>query len=53
MVWNIIPTKDRISNILHVLDLAISCSLCSCSTDSLVHLFFACPIACVIWRKSF
>jgi len=29
------------------------CSLCSSSTDSLVHLFFSCPIARVIWRNSF
>jgi hypothetical protein len=29
-----------------------SCCLCSSSTDSLVHLFFSCPIARVIWRNS-
>jgi hypothetical protein len=30
-----------------------SCSLCSFPTDSLVHLFFSCPIARVVWRNSY
>jgi hypothetical protein len=52
MVWNIVPTKDRISlSINSMLD--TSCSLCSHSIDSLLHLFFSCPIARVIWRNSF
>jgi hypothetical protein len=50
---NIIPIKDRISLSINSTPLDTSCSLCSHFTDSLVHLFFSCPIARVIWRNSF
>jgi hypothetical protein len=30
-----------------------SCSLCSGPIDSILHLFFSCPIARVVWRQSF
>jgi hypothetical protein len=53
MVWNIVPTKDRISQSITTSQLDSSCSLCSNTTDSLFHLFFSCPIAQAIWRNSF
>jgi hypothetical protein len=53
MVWNIIPTKFRISQYIPSSLSNTSCSICSHPTDSLSHLFFTCPIACVIWRQSF
>jgi hypothetical protein len=52
MVWNIVPTKSRISLSIHS-GLDTSCFLCSNSNDSLLHLFFSCPIVRVIWRNSF
>lgn len=51
MVWNIVPTKSRISLSMHY-GLDTSCSLCSNSNDSLLHLFFFCHIARVIWINS-
>jgi hypothetical protein len=53
MVWNIVPKKDCISKSITTSQLDSSCSLCSNTTDSLLHLFFFCPIARVIWRNSF
>jgi hypothetical protein len=54
MVWNILPTKEHISSAIFSPSVSNStCSLCSFSTDSLVHLFFSCPIARVVWRNSF
>jgi hypothetical protein len=52
VVWNIVPTKSRISLVIQS-GLDTSCSLCSTTSDSLMHLFFSCPIARVIWRNSF
>jgi hypothetical protein len=52
MVWNIVPTKTRISLSINF-GLDTSCSLCSNASDSLLHLFFSCPIVRVIWRNSF
>jgi hypothetical protein len=53
MVWNIIPTKARISQSIPSSLPDTSCSLCSFPLDSLLHLFFTCPIARVVWRHSF
>ncbi|XP_062166910.1 uncharacterized protein LOC133873195 [Alnus glutinosa] len=54
MVWNILPTKERILSAIWTQSRSDStCSLCSSSTDSLVHLFLSCPIARVVWRNSF
>jgi hypothetical protein len=53
MGWNILPTKSRISCCIPSAPTDISCSLCSFPTDSLLHLFFSCPIARVVWRNSF
>jgi hypothetical protein len=53
MVWNIFPTKSRISFSILSSPTDISCSLCSFPTDSMLHLFFTCPIARVVWRNSF
>jgi exonuclease III len=53
MIWNIIPTKFRISQSLLSSPMDISCSLCSGPIDSVLHLFFSCPIARVVWRQSF
>jgi hypothetical protein len=53
MIWNIVPTKDRIAQSIATSQRDSSCSLCSASTDSQLHLFFSCPIAKVIWRNSF
>jgi hypothetical protein len=53
MVWNIIPTKKRISQSMPSTHLDTSCSLCSNPIDPLSHLFFTCHIACVVWRQSF
>jgi hypothetical protein len=44
---------NSISLSINSTPLDTSCSLCSHFTDSLVHLFFSCPIARVIWRNSF
>jgi len=52
-IWNILPTKTRISASIMSSTLDTSCSLCSFPTDSLFHLFFSCPIARVVWRNSF
>jgi hypothetical protein len=52
MGWNILPTKSRISCCIPSAPIDISCSLCSFSTDSLLHLFFSCLIARVVWRNS-
>jgi hypothetical protein len=53
MVWNIIPTKFRISQTINSIIQDTSCSLCSSSVDSILHFFFYCPIARVVWRQSF
>jgi hypothetical protein len=53
MVWNIIPTKFRISQSIPSSLSDTSCSLCSYPTDSISHLFFTCPIARVVWQQSF
>jgi len=53
MVWNILPTKERFSSAICSQSISDStCSLCSFSTDSLVHLFLSCSIARVVWRNS-
>jgi hypothetical protein len=52
-IWNILPTKTRISASILNSTMDTSCSLCSFPTDSLFHLFFSCPIARVVWRNSF
>jgi hypothetical protein len=41
MIWNIVPTKERISLAIRYSFFDASCSLCSSSTDSLVYLFFS------------
>jgi hypothetical protein len=53
MVWNIIPTKAQISQSIPSSLPDTSCSLCSFPLDSLLHLFFTCSIARVVWRHSF
>jgi hypothetical protein len=53
MVWNIIPTKFRISQSINSTLQDTSCSLCSSPIDSILHLFFFCPIARVVWRQFF
>jgi hypothetical protein len=53
MVWNIIPTKMRISFSIPLSICDTTCSLCSYPMDSLYHLFFTCPIARIVWRQSF
>jgi hypothetical protein len=53
MIWNIIPTKIRISSSIPNSTIDTSCSLCSFRTDSILHLFFSCSIARVVWRNSF
>jgi hypothetical protein len=53
MIWDIIPTKIRISSSIHNSTMDTSCSLCSFPTDSILHLFFSCPIARVVWKNSF
>jgi hypothetical protein len=53
MVWNIVPTRDRICKSICSSQLDTTCSLCSHTTNSLIHLFFSCPIAQVIWQHSF
>jgi hypothetical protein len=53
MVWNIIPTKFRISQTIPSSISDTSCSLCSYPIDSLPHLFFTCPLARVVWHQSF
>jgi hypothetical protein len=53
MVWNIIPTKVRISQTIPSSHLDTTCFLCSFPIDSLFHLFFTCPIARVVWHQSF
>jgi hypothetical protein len=53
MVWNIFPTKFRISQTIQSSHPDTSCSLCSFPFDSTLHLFFSCPIARVVWRQSF
>jgi hypothetical protein len=52
-IWNILPTKTRISASILNSTMDTSCSLCSFPTNSLFHLFFSCPIAIVVWRNSF
>jgi hypothetical protein len=53
MIWNIIPTKYRISHSLPSSQMDTSCSLCVGPIDSIFHLFFSCPIARVVWHQSF
>jgi hypothetical protein len=53
MIWNIIPSKHRISHSLPSSHLDTTCSLCAGPIDSIFHLFFNCPIARVVWRQSF
>lgn len=45
MVWNIIPTKVRISKSIPNFNSNTNCSLCFYPTDSLYPLFFTCTIA--------
>jgi hypothetical protein len=54
MIWDIIPT--RFTFLLRSIPnstMDTSCSLCSFRTNSILHLFFSCPIARVVWRNSF
>jgi hypothetical protein len=53
MVWNIIPTKVRISFSIPNSNCDTTCSMGSYPMDSLYHLFFTCPIARIVWRQSF
>lgn len=53
MIWNIIPTKFRISQSLPSTPMDSFCSLCADPIDSILHLFFSCPIARVVWCQSF
>jgi hypothetical protein len=53
MIWNIIPSKHRISHSLPSSHLDTTCSLCAGPIDSIFHLFFCCPIARMVWRQSF
>jgi hypothetical protein len=53
IVWNIIPTKFRISQIINSTNQDTSYSLCSSPIDSILHLFFSCSIARVVRRQSF
>jgi hypothetical protein len=53
LIWNILPTRTRISASIPNAMIDTSCSLCSSNTDSILHLFFSCPIARVVWRNPF
>jgi hypothetical protein len=55
MVWNIIPTKVRISLSIPNSIYDTTCSLCSYPVDSLslYHLFFTHPVARIVWQQSF
>jgi hypothetical protein len=53
MVWNIIPTKFHISQTINSSPNDTSCSICSFPIDFILHLFFSCPIARVVWHQSF
>jgi len=50
MVWNIIPTKFRISQSINS---TLQDTSCSSPIDSILHLFFSCHIARVVWHQSF
>jgi ribonuclease HI len=51
IAWNILPTKDRLSQLFPISDNI--CPLCGMAGDSLTHLFFECFFARVVWRHSF
>jgi hypothetical protein len=52
IAWNILPTKERLSQI-HITTDENACPLCKVAFDSLHHLFFECHFARVVWRQSF
>jgi ribonuclease HI len=52
IAWNILPTKERLSQIRITID-ETECPLCKVASDSLHHLFFECHFARVVWRQSF
>jgi hypothetical protein len=53
IAWDIIPSKARISLILHITPSNSFCPLCEAEVDSLHHLFFRGIFARVAWRHSF
>jgi hypothetical protein len=53
IAWDIVPSKARISLILHIPPSDSFCPLCKSEVDSLHHLFFRCIFARVAWRQSF
>jgi hypothetical protein len=48
IAWESLSTKEFIGNHIHLDD--INCPHCNSQTESVVHLFFECPIAVIIWR---
>ena len=53
LAWDIVPSKARISLILHIPPSDSLCPLCKSEVDSLHHLFFRCIFARIAWRQSF
>lgn len=54
LLWWIIhkalPTKDRLSQVLPILD--TGCLFCSCTQESVDHIFRECPINKLMWLRS-
>jgi hypothetical protein len=51
IAWNILPTKEHLGQLFPISD--SYCPLCKMADDSLIHLFFECFFARVVWRHSF
>jgi hypothetical protein len=50
IAWESLPTKEFIGNRIHLDD--INCPHCNSQIESVVHLFFECPIAVIIWWQT-
>jgi hypothetical protein len=53
MVWNIVPTRDRILRSIFSSQMDTSCSLCSHTTDSLILFFFFLLLYCLGHLETF
>ncbi|XP_038680196.1 uncharacterized protein LOC119981210 [Tripterygium wilfordii] len=52
VAWNILPTRDRLSSVLHMLEDQQSCPLCNGGSESIIHLMIGCLVSFLVWSTS-
>lgn len=52
VTWNALPCKINTCWSDNPTDEQLSCTLCHSAPESLAHLFFGCPLACMVWMES-